>query len=320
MEEFIHKTEKSIPGYWLIDEEAIKELDSIIEKSWSNMLLQSSQKIEDELHTKTEALNADDFYKENQNKKEAYINEHRTYLESRYSEKTKEIKIILSDSRAMKFDKLSDAAKNLTLDTELPIGVDIKLDNSLIKVEIKLKSKYSNDLTIQTTPETDSLSKDIFSELHSWANKYKPSKWEQSWDNLHGYIWIFFSMAFSFLVYLIPHRDSTYKTEIINNAHKLLENGITNKNNNEALEILLTLQTSYVPANKIITTPAWIGYLFFGLLAVAIIMSIKPKFSVAIGRGKTKVKQWKAWVKFISITIPSFIFLSVIVPKLIELL
>jgi len=99
----------------------------------------------------------------------------------------------------------------------------------------------------------------------------------------------------------------------------MLKQGLNEQQRQRALEIILALESDYVPAGMPqVQKPstAWFWW-FAGIgLAISTLISFPPRTQIGIGRGESRIKQWKAWIRFISVFIPSSILLPLLIDRL----
>ena len=277
-----------------------------------------SSKIEDSVQKKAKLL--DTYYKDDPKSKKKALKEHRKDIEDSWAYRNKKkIEIEIGKAKRVTVNRLIDATKNLALENDLPTGINIELLTNDIDVSLSVEKSY-NTLRLRVTPDDKEFSRKVFSDFNDWVNKYRPRRWEQLWNSLYGLQWILFPIFSGVLITFASVNTTTYKSEAINVAHSLLENGLHIDESTQALEILLTLETSYVPAEKVVSDPIWLGYGILILFLTAIVLSIRPKFDIAIGKGKSRIYLWKWWIKLISITVPTFLFGTIFLPKIMQYL
>ena len=106
--------------------------------------------------------------------------------------------------------------------------------------------------------------------------------------------------------------------DAISRARELLDQGITDQNYIEAIQLLLIIQSDYDPNSSAVETPAWFRVVLWGGLLTSIVLSFKPKITLGIGRGNELITRWKIWLQIVGITIPGLLFGSFIWPTIVD--
>ena len=219
-------------------------------------------------------------------------------------------------------------------DTLLGILKDQKLNNlQPDELFIVVGKRYSGfAFLLSITPENngtldysvecinEEIKDEIKYEIDRWIEDLKPNKLSHFWSYtlpyfliLLGIIW--FITLFNFLFYT---PNDNFKNDLRLQADSLLSNGIDINNQNEAVEIILKLQTEYTPKNindKKTLQPKVLKLLIISIFCFTVLI-ITPKTTIGLGKYKQKLKFYKFWNKFVLISIPSVIIL----PKLLNLL
>jgi hypothetical protein len=109
-----------------------------------------------------------------------------------------------------------------------------------------------------------------------------------------------------------------YKNSLINDSKQILQNGISENEQGKVLEIILKLQTDFVPENYSTKTnqkPSIIGPVFI-LLTLIILVTFRPKSIIGLGRNKFLVSAIKLWIKLVTYVIPVYIIFQIAMNKL----
>ena len=110
-----------------------------------------------------------------------------------------------------------------------------------------------------------------------------------------------------------------YKNDVKSQAHELLKDGITPDETEKALDILLKLQSGFLPKDYIERNPTSLrGWYILVICAalVGIIGLIPPKTNLGLGKGDQRVKRWRIWIRVVSVGISSGIILPIVLDKL----
>ncbi len=285
-------SQQRIKGPWLIDQKALEKLDCLLES----------------IHQKlVQVANTDNAKEGNTNQKKLDVPKNAMLIaknKSRIEDST--LLGILRDPKAKDFDPL---------ELNIKIGYRYLGPSFLLSVD----SKYDGELEYSVECKNDQIRDEINYNIDAWVEELKPNKFLQFWSNWLPYLLcpiILTGITIMSLVLFKMPKDIN-KESLKSQAYKLLQAGINEQNHNEAIEILLKLQTNISTDNKsakpILRINALKVLIIF--LACIIMLSIVPKTSLGIGKGKRIVAFYKFWIKFIVITIPSLIIL----PKLIDI-
>jgi hypothetical protein len=103
---------------------------------------------------------------------------------------------------------------------------------------------------------------------------------------------------------------------LIAEAHRLLKNGVTAAEQSKAIELLLALDSGYdVGAGpRGMTARGWI--IVVCGTAIALAASVPPKTTIGIGRGRSAIRRWRIWVRFVGVTVPTMIFGNLVWPQI----
>ncbi len=130
-------------------------------------------------------------------------------------------------------------------------------------------------------------------------------------------------MVIFFTAVIFAKKDfDLYKREISKESYKILNNGIDSSEINRALEIILSVETKYVPKDFVsnnLSIRYWLISMLITLI-ICLILSFPPESHIEVGLGKRRVKIWKIWIRIISIIIPAGIILPIAINKISGLL
>jgi hypothetical protein len=110
-----------------------------------------------------------------------------------------------------------------------------------------------------------------------------------------------------------------YKNDLKSQAHELLKDGITPDETEKALDILLKLQSGFLPKDYIEANPTSLRGWYILVTCAAlfgIIGLIPPKTNLGLGKGEQRVKRWIIWIRVVSVVIPTGIILPIVLNKL----
>lgn len=192
------------------------------------------------------------------------------------------------------------------------------MESKDIEVSLIFDGNYRK-VSLKVSPERLPESRETFAGLKDWIDSNQPTKWQQHWTRIASLMWavlLFGFLGVTFTYAVLGSSPSPYHAQ----ATSLLKQGISATNELKAVETILALQSGASATGLNKPVPIWwFGALGLGLLACAV-ASIQPNAHLAIGKGVSLVKRWRLWIKFITITVPSFVFASFVSPWLVSLI
>jgi hypothetical protein len=124
-------------------------------------------------------------------------------------------------------------------------------------------------------------------------------------------------LSFGLISIVSSAREKSHEEELKEKALFLLRDGLQESERTEALEILmrinLKLYSKEFEGKDVVIS----DYLLLSALSVffiSLILSIKPKLHIGIGKGDLYIKRWRVWIKFFSYALPLFIISSILTP------
>jgi len=85
------------------------------------------------------------------------------------------------------------------------------------------------------------------------------------------------------------------------------------------LRINLELATDYLPADTVVAPrrfpKVWLWALGLSVV-LALLLSFRPGFGIAIGKGSVRVRAWRVWLKFVGGTLPLAVLTYLFLPWL----
>ena len=162
MGNLIFQTNLLIRGPWLLDETAIRGLDSIIAKHWLQLEERRTKLLEedvdDEYQKYKEKYHDGDLPLEVKEQLKRYKKYHKIYSES-----NKRIQIFIDDESSFIYDSFESAFKAIQLVKRNPIAFSVYLRSG--DIECKILLDKDDGLKIEVTPEEINESTLLFVEL-----------------------------------------------------------------------------------------------------------------------------------------------------------
>lgn len=318
MKDFIYRTELTIGGPWLIDRDALAELGKIVDDSWDLLDKRKADILDSRIRRRVDEQRAKGLSGKDLEEIGASI---RQSEDRWYVRQGKKIVIKLGSDKSFTTDSLSDALQEHKLINEEATGIEIEIGAAEVQATISINRKYES-LDIRTSPEREEAATELFVRLREWALKQRAPLWQRVWKNVspgHWVIW-FLCLFFSF-IFVRAVQDTSIQQPIQqakSEAFKILEDGISKDETQKALELLLRIETGYPPGKVERKFPTWFKLLFWVGLVISVVLTVRPKLILGLGKGESKIKLWRKWLKFISITVPGLIFGSFLLPYVVQ--
>jgi hypothetical protein len=176
------------------------------------------------------------------------------------------------------------------------------------------------EMQIMAGPRASLLNQELFGVLKDWATGVQPPIWQRWIINIRFlgrtilFFWIFF-FAVNFFSPTPPNFKEHYKQE----ARKLLDQGINANNQQKAIELLIAIESDYVPSSAKPTpptrSPQSLITNLLGLFVVSVV-AFFPELCIGIGKGKQYLRWWQTWVRFVSVTVPGLLMARYAWPQL----
>jgi hypothetical protein len=310
MAEFVYTTATSMPGPWLIDSDQLESLDKILDDEWVRITKHHEDSIRkkvDKMIEENEAKGANILY---ENPKKAFDERVRAFD----GKDERNVTIRLKANKKIIVKSFGEALRQQDLLQEMPIGFSAVMKSGDISGEIALTGR--GHLEISVSPERLSESKEFFAALQRWASKIRPPKWQQYWLAVEHFQWFLWVLILVVALSIVGNSDSTAKKFYKQQAAELLKDGLSEDEHLKAIETILALESGYVPPGQGVANPGWFKILLFGGFIACVVLSIRPKSRIGIGKGQDSINRWRLWMRVVFVIIPGFIFVNIVWPYL----
>ena len=309
MGQLIIPNEIKIQGPWILQESELDELGNVIETIDS--------KLEDALHLVIENKAKEKFDEFKKYDAEISLDTAKQKIVESYPFNEKESRAVLISKNRKKIvdDSLISLLKDKNLNEFCPSELFVEIAKGPIEFQLELSSKYDGELQTRLKIDDDNIAGDINYELNKWIRKNRPNLVLQKWSSWFPYA--LFPVLFFLLILsseFIKTDKDAYKNELRNQAEQILIDGLSKEETQNAVEIMLKLETGFVPQNYT-AKPEKNSMLFnigIVILLITIMLLIKPKTIIGLGKNKWKAWFFKKWIYFVFVFIP----FSILVPML----
>ena len=309
MGELIIPTDKNIIGPWLLDKIALEELNSFIEFV-ENKFKEGQLSI---LQNMTEDEFADILRKN----KDLALESLKLMLQDEFSKK-KDTEVILKskDGISIKDNSLISILKDSKVNDFKPVSLIIRIQKG--PSEFSFEISKSGTLETRIKSPDDNLVSDINYELDKWIDIHKPNIIVEKWASwyLNVFTLSFFVLLFGTILFMGDNR-AIYKEKFSKESLELLKGGISPQKTDKAIELILKIESGYVPDNVtagVTVNKSYLNFCFFVFICF-VILSVKPSTIIGIGKNKWKVDFFKYWIYIVGFIIPTTIIVPIILNK-----
>src|SRR5262249_20578857 len=147
---------------------------------------------------------------------------------------------------------------------------------------------------------------EFYAVLHRWAMAKRSGLplrfWRSSFPGL-GAPFLIVALAL-FGAMFSPSSEATLKSK----GRELVAQGISDQNRDEALRLILALQSEY-SGETATTAPRMtrIAVVIAALTFVGVILLLPPKIVIGLGAGEQRLAFWRGWLRLLFVLFPSAI-------------
>ncbi len=313
MTEILYPMRKEFSAPWLIDFDKLELLDEVIEKQHKELLDYREKGIQAAI--KEEISN----YKDNEQHIVKEKIEEQTRNSYEFCSEFRKVTILLSKGREVQAESFKEASKEQFLQDEVPIGFSAKLEVGSTKVEITLGEYDRDEIRYKVDSNDSAIAKDIIYDIESWIKSVLPRLWLRIWKKVYGW---HFNLIFLWVLcaaVTLPVVYKQFQSEIKKDVEAIIVEGIDSDNIEKAIEFVLIYASNYVPEQYRTNVESWLRKLivFSSIFAVVIlILSFPPKSNIGIGKGESRIRRWRVYLRIVSFTIPVVIILPIILNQI----
>ncbi len=319
-----YETKGKVEGIWLLDQQALKELDSVLDDAQKNLESQRKTDIENDVERR---LRRDDRLRSlrdptskeptGDEKKQLKKNMRQEIEQSYpYSNENRELTIFCSPGRDFKVQRFSEALGKPEVEHVIPIGFQAEIKCGNAQLTMTLNQFSHTEIEISVIPHATGTSSDIFTSLQAWAEGKRQPTWQLFWKRVSGLQWVLFSIHI--MIVLIVYSailGVSMKQPNIAEARQLLQKGMTKEDDHKAIELLLAIVSDYQrPTNAtpyLPLPPRWLTIsLIFSLLA-CIALSFPVDTTIGIGKGKRILARRRFWLSSLYFVFILFFLLAI---------
>jgi hypothetical protein len=293
-----HPTSGSIRGIWLLDQNALKELDAIID-DYEALITQANK--EDisvtflEINRKTKEGNKSKLSED----EEAALDERlEAEMANRYpfSTNVRTVEVTFASGKRTSAAKFADLFAGPEIAGETPRSFKVRCTKGNHGIEIVLLGSSPNEIDIRASPKNRPEAEGIYERVTSWFESVAQPKLQHLWWSSHPLCYILaFFIAFASLVgyFVWESSQPSAKGRIKSEGRKLLEGGLKPEDEHKAIELMLSLDADYAPPQTKYDPlfPRWWIVSVGGLIILCLLLSWPPRTMISVGKGRAVVTQ-----------------------------
>ncbi len=299
----LRKTDAEFPGPWLLEKDALIELDKIIDEA--SQIFERAQKKEIKRLIRKESDEAKNsqhygLLSPERQKIELKRIRHRIRSSTQFSMRRREIQISVKSRKKMPLvAKFSEAIAHPDMTKEVATLFHLVIDYGSIKAEVRTSSLWSDKLQINVSPPDGEGCYDLYVTLHQWAERNQPNRATILWHAYSGIHWLAILLMQLFIFFIFAASKTSTSDHFKLEARNMLTDGFTSDQDHKALELLLAINSGFSPKTTASQLESIALYAIYGLLIFGILFSYSPKSRLAIGKGEQAIKWQRIWSNFL---------------------
>jgi hypothetical protein len=311
-------TARTIECPLLIEASHLESLDKIFDQHLPQLQAHNEKRIAEEASRGTRQYVLRRYITEDN--AEAYEAKLKKELSDDYKyRKVRSVSIYLTRGREITAKNFTEAMNLPVGDDELPVGFSAVLRVGVIKANLNTGYRFNQKITVEVEPNNTEVALSLFGALSNWASGIEAPKWQQKWCAWKAAPVLLLSMWLFIGVLAVPFTNwnEAGKSAAKEEARKLLAGGVNANNERRATELLLAIESDYVPPS--VRAPSlgvkyW-SYVSLGAI-ILFVVTIYPSMCIGLWKGKRRLHAWRAWMRILTIGIPALLGTYVLIPWL----
>jgi hypothetical protein len=319
--ELQYPTDLDLTGPWLITAEQLSALDEIVGREIRTLQESADARLQNAVDEEVArfygSLSAEE-------RKKRHQEVHARLRESGRFEVTTEVLVSLPDGKRLRAGGLREVSQDPEIAGSRIISLDMNFGgrSRAIKCSFSVGGQWNKNLRLSVSGDDQQERERLFIELRNWVHDVMAPQWQRIWNRiastqLHWFVLVGLIVMSTSIV------TSATESPYIGAAHALLAKGLQSKDITKALELVLALESNYRPNPSRRALPFWFLVLVVAGPITCTMLSARPKIEIGLGKGRTRLRLWNLWMRFVAITIPLSIlgalgqnFLNSIIGKL----
>jgi hypothetical protein len=309
----IYPTTAELPEPWLLNKEDLIDLSKCLQLGWEEMEAARQSELE---RSRDEALG--DLRNRYPDAEAMRLADQLPAWGSRELEVSQRFSVLrLDDGLRVEALTLEEALEKRDVLETRTIGFEVTMSSGERKVAVS--SHWLGSIRLESKPDSDEIAQRIFDRLLHWREKVQSPRWVVAWKrwNLLGGLLValpLYVLAMSLVLPSLDRNASAWREQ----ARQLLNDGLSDAEENRALEILLASQAQYPAPQDTATpqaTPPLLRLMRITSIAFIIVLfavANPPRNTIGLGPGVRRLLFYQWWMRLVSVGIPVTLFGSLI--------
>lgn len=318
MPQVVYPSELEIQGPLLISAGALAELDKVLSEELPKLAEAQSQFIAEKVNAKLNSMPT--FMLRN----EAMVQERKKQYTKDITEalttQTTLVTLHFSDDSELKAQSFSEAANHERLSERTAVGFEVHARSGKVQAHMEcFKRRYGTRLILEVSPSYET-GRELFIALRRWVKNIEAPWWQRLWYQvgatglLFGLATIGIALGALGTTNIIPS-SSYYRHQ----ADDLAKTGIkTQEDERKAVQLLLAIEARSAPPSQHPLFTKRLDFALAALVLICLVAAFPPRLVVGLGHGEASLKYWRWWIKFVSVSVPGFVFAAFVLPYLVE--
>lgn len=303
-------------GLWLLSQEDLESLDRLIDAEWVKLL--DAKKADQKAAVKKARERAKELGRyDNKTTEERKELSKTIRVEVQKAQEWKgdfrRVEIHFKSGKRHVVERFEEALRDLTLQDEIPTRFASVIHCGEIEAKVELNGWFSrNQVTVDIAPDSSPPAIQFAETLRLWFRSKNGPKWQQLWVSWWGVAWVIVFVALQALPAIAkePNPSERWMAE----ARELLHRGIQPKESQRATELILSILSGNSERSSA-GSSGWVLVTFAAIFLMAIILTIRPCSTIAVGKGSAAIQRYQCWSRLVSYTIPvTVIFFGILMP------
>jgi hypothetical protein len=225
----------------------------------------------------------------------------------------------LTGGREVSAERFSEAIVQPVSEQDAPIGFSVYVAIGSVEAKVKLADgPWTRDsLSVEIEPSDVEVTQSLFGALSNWASDVEAPKWQQRWVDFQPVLIVLLALCLAVGFLMVPFLNWSRAGESASRAEgrKLLAEGVSPANERRAIELILAIESRYEPSGSRASLMGVRYWAYLALLTLGLsCTAICPHITIGVWRGKQRLRRWRTWITFLTVTIPVLIGGSLILP------
>jgi hypothetical protein len=290
MATIIHRTSERFSGIWLLDDDALKAFDEVVEEEWNRLQQKTEQNIRQEIENeiirrqnKEQNLTPDRL---DDLRQEIRIGIEKHYP---YTKKRRTLTIYLASGQKLPVSSFKEAFENPDINCQMPKEFNLKINTESVDCEVEMEK---NKISIRVSPDDIPEASTIFLKFEQWAKRFRsplPLYWWKEFRFLLLWCLLLFIFFLGLSAGILYQEKDQFKKE----AEILLKDGISEAEIPRAIGLMLSKVYGVTPTSTDLHLKPWFKVFLPLAVILLIICCFPPTSTIGIGEGVNSVRRQK---------------------------